>query len=48
MIWSVGPVSEYETQSAMIPFVGIIVRKEYELLQQCFFVFISRRVATKK
>jgi hypothetical protein len=45
-IW--GPVNEYETQSETVPFVGIIIRKEYELRQQCNFLFISRRVATPK
>jgi hypothetical protein len=43
----VGPVNEYEDQSAIIPFVGIMIQKDYEL-RQCHFVFISRRVATKK
>jgi hypothetical protein len=42
------PVNEYEDQSAVIPFVGIIIRKAYEVRQQCHFIFISRRVATKK
>jgi len=48
MVWNIGPVNEYEAQSAIIPFVGIIIRKEYELRQQCHFIFISRRVATPK
>jgi hypothetical protein len=47
MLWCIGLVNEYEAQSAIIPFVSIIIRKEYEL-RQCHFIFISRRVATKK
>jgi hypothetical protein len=31
MVWNTGPVNKYETQSAIIPFVDIIIRKEYEL-----------------
>jgi hypothetical protein len=31
MKWKIGPVNEYEAQSEIIPFVGIIIRKEYEL-----------------
>jgi hypothetical protein len=46
--WNIGPVNECEAQSVIIPFVGIIIRKEYELRQQCHFVFISQRVATMK
>jgi hypothetical protein len=31
-LWNTGPVSEYEIQSAIIPFVGIIIiQKEYEV-----------------
>jgi hypothetical protein len=26
-VWSIGPVNEYEAQSPIIPFVGIIIRK---------------------
>jgi hypothetical protein len=48
MVRNTGPVNEYESQSAIIPFVGIIIRKEYKLLQQCHFICISWRVATKK
>jgi hypothetical protein len=48
MVWNIVPVNEYEAQSATIPSVGIIIRQQYELRQQCHFVFISRRVATKK
>jgi hypothetical protein len=48
IVWNIGPVNEYEVQSAIIPFVGIIIRKEYKLRQQCHFIFISRHVATKK
>jgi hypothetical protein len=36
------------SQSAIIPFVGTTIRKEYELRQQCHFIFITRRVATPK
>jgi hypothetical protein len=28
---STGPVNEYGAQTAIIPFVGIIIRKDYEL-----------------
>jgi hypothetical protein len=49
MVWNIGPVNEYEAQGAIIPFVGIIIRKEYELRQHCHFVFFFiRRVVTKK
>jgi hypothetical protein len=27
MVWNIGPVNEYEAQSAIIPFVGTIIRK---------------------
>jgi hypothetical protein len=47
MVWNTGTVNEYDAQSAIIPFIGII-RKEYELQQQFHSIFISRRVATKK
>jgi hypothetical protein len=47
MVCSIGPVNEYEGHSTIVPFVGII-RKEHELRQQCHFVFIARRVVTKK
>jgi hypothetical protein len=47
MVWNISPVNEYEARSAIIPFVGTI-RKEYELWQQCHFIFVSRRVATPK
>jgi hypothetical protein len=43
--WDIGRVNEYEAQSAIIPFVGITIRKQCELQQQCLFLFISRRVA---
>jgi hypothetical protein len=46
MVWNIGPVNKYEAQSAIIPFVGIKVRKEYELRQQRHFIFTSRRVTT--
>jgi hypothetical protein len=51
MVGNIGPVIEYEAHSAIISFVGIIIRNEYELRQQCHFFFISsssRRVGTKK
>jgi hypothetical protein len=48
MVWNVGPVNEYETQSVIIPFVGIIIRKECEMLQKCHFTSIRRCVATPK
>jgi hypothetical protein len=35
MVWHIGPVNEYEAGSAIIPFVGIIIYKGYELQQQC-------------
>jgi hypothetical protein len=47
MVWNIGPENEYDAGNVMISFVGII-RKEYAMQQQCYFVFISRRVATKK
>jgi hypothetical protein len=28
MVWKIGLVNEHEAQSAIIPFVGIIIRKE--------------------
>jgi hypothetical protein len=31
MVWNIGLVNENEAQRAIIPFVGIIIRKEYEL-----------------
>jgi hypothetical protein len=40
-------INEYEAQSEIIPFVGI-VGKEYELRQQCHFIFIHWRVASLK
>jgi hypothetical protein len=48
MVWNIGLVNEYDAQSATIPFVGIIIRKEYELQQQCHFIVINRRVVTQK
>jgi hypothetical protein len=48
MVWNIVHVNEYQARSAIIPFVSIIIRKEHDLRQQCHFVFISRRVATKK
>jgi hypothetical protein len=48
MVWKTDPVNEYGTQSAIIHFDVIIIRIKYELRQQCHFIFISRRVATKK
>jgi hypothetical protein len=48
MVWKCGPANEYETQSAIIPFWGIIIiiRKEYQLRKQ--WHFNSQLVATKK
>jgi mitochondrial fission protein ELM1 len=48
MLWNIGPVNEYEAQSAVIPFICIIIRKEYELRQQSHLIFISRRVPQRK
>jgi hypothetical protein len=31
MVSNIGPVNEYEAQSAIIPFEDIIIIKEYEL-----------------
>jgi hypothetical protein len=31
MVWNIGPVTEYEARSAIIPFIGIIIRKEHDL-----------------
>jgi hypothetical protein len=28
MVWNIGPVNEYESQSAIIPSVGIIIPKK--------------------
>jgi hypothetical protein len=39
MVWDTGHVNEYEAQSAIIPFIGIIIRKEHELRQQCHYIF---------
>jgi hypothetical protein len=33
MVWNIGPVNEYEALSAIIPFVGILIWKEYNLQQ---------------
>jgi hypothetical protein len=46
--WNTGPVNEYKTQSATIPFICLIIRKEYELQLQYYFIFISWLVATPK
>jgi hypothetical protein len=27
MVWNIGPVNEFEAQSAIIPFMDIIIRK---------------------
>jgi hypothetical protein len=48
MVWNIGLGNEYEAQSAIIPFVGIKIRREYELRQQCHFAFVSGSVATPK
>jgi hypothetical protein len=40
MVWDIGPVSEYEAQSTMIHFIGIIIQQQYELRQQCHFIVI--------
>jgi hypothetical protein len=45
---NIGSINEYEAQGAIIPFVGVIIRKGYELRQQCDIFFISRRISTKK
>jgi hypothetical protein len=31
---NIGSINEYEAQGAIIPFVGVIIRKGYELRQQ--------------
>jgi hypothetical protein len=31
LVWNIGPVNEYEAQSAVITFVGVINEKKYEL-----------------
>jgi hypothetical protein len=46
-VWNIAPVNEYEAQSAIIPFVSIIIGKKKEL-QQCHFTFINRYAATLK
>jgi hypothetical protein len=43
MVWTIGPVIEYEVQSAIVPFIGIITGNKYELRQQCHFICISSR-----
>jgi hypothetical protein len=48
MVFNIGPANEYEAKRAIIPFVSIITRKQYELRQQCHILLISRRVATPK
>jgi hypothetical protein len=48
MVWGVCTVNEYEAQSTIIPVVGVITRKDYELRQQCHFGTISWRVAIQK
>jgi hypothetical protein len=48
IVWNADPVNEYEAQSTIIPFVGIMIQKEYKLRQQCHFIFISRHVATER
>jgi hypothetical protein len=48
MVWNIGSVNECEAQSAIIPFVSIIIWKEYGLRQQCHFICISRHVVTEK
>jgi hypothetical protein len=40
MVRNTGAVNEYEARSAIIPFVGKIIRKEYELRQQCHFILL--------
>jgi hypothetical protein len=42
------PGNEYKAQSAIVLFIRIVIRKGYELRQQCHLIFISRCVATKK
>jgi hypothetical protein len=48
MVWNIGTVNEYEAKSRVIPFVSIIIRKEYDLRQQYHLIFICLRVATPK
>jgi hypothetical protein len=48
MVRVIDPVKDYEVQNARITFIGIIIREEFKLRQQCHFIFISRRVATTK
>jgi hypothetical protein len=48
MVWSVGSVSEHEARSAIIPFVGITVRKITQVSTTVPLNFISRPVVTKK
>jgi hypothetical protein len=38
-LWNVGSVNEYEALSAIIPFVGVIIQREYELRQQVHLIF---------
>jgi hypothetical protein len=40
MVRNIGPVNDYEAHSAVIPFVCIIIPKQYELRQQCHFILL--------
>jgi hypothetical protein len=41
MAWNVGRVNEYEAQIAVISFVGIIIRKEFELRQYHLILLVG-------
>jgi hypothetical protein len=40
MVPNIVPVNEHEAQSTIVPIVGIKIRKEYELRQQCHFTLL--------
>jgi hypothetical protein len=32
VVWNIGPVYDYEAQSGIVPFLGVMIRKGYELI----------------
>jgi hypothetical protein len=48
MLWNIGPVNEHEAQSAIIYIVGIIIRKECELRQQCHLILLVSMLRQRK
>jgi hypothetical protein len=43
MVSNIELVNEYEAQSAVIPSVGTIITKEYEMRQQCQLVGVLQQ-----